>query len=133
MQSQASISGNMRNASLMSILGALGPIATSARDLALFCRVMLEYKPWLVEPPLLEMPWRQDIVDGANIPEKLSVAILWDDRVVLPHPPILDALKQVKDALVAAGHEVISWEPVDHQGAWDLIVSASRKSHYSCC
>ncbi len=106
--------------------GALGPIATSARDLALFCRAMLHYEPWLVEPPLLEIPWRQDVVDGVGIPDKLSIAILWDDGVVRPHPPILDALKRTKDALVHDGHEVIRWSPVDHQEAWDLIVSFRR-------
>ncbi|TFK95025.1 amidase [Polyporus arcularius HHB13444] len=103
------------------IVGALGPLATSARDLALFCRVMSQYEPWLVEPPLIEIPWRQDIVDGDGIPDKLSIAILWDDGVVTPHPPILDALKRTQDALTAAGHEVIAWEPIDHQEAWDLI------------
>ena len=106
--------------------GALGPIATSARDLALFCRVMLQYEPWLIEPPLLEMPWRQDVVEGRGIPESLAIAILWDDGAVKPHPPILDALKRTKDALLAAGHEVIEWKPLDHQEAWDLIVSSRR-------
>nr|VWO94368.1 Indoleacetamide hydrolase (IAH) (EC (Indole-3-acetamide hydrolase) [Ganoderma boninense] len=103
------------------IVGALGPLATSGRDLALFCQVMLQYEPWLVEPTLLEIPWRQEIVDGAGIPQKLSIAILWDDGVVAPHPPILDALKRTSDALVAAGHDVIAWDPVDHHDAWDLI------------
>lgn len=84
---------------------------------------MLEYKPWLVEPPLFEIPWRQEIVEGAGIPEKLCIAVLWDDGVVAPHPPILDSLKRTKDALLAAGHEVIDWEAVEHQHAWDLIVS----------
>ncbi|KAH9951008.1 amidase [Amylocystis lapponica] len=104
------------------IVGALGPIATSARDLALFCRVMLQYEPWLVEPPLLEMPWKQNVVEGDGIPERLSIAILWDDGVVAPDPPILDALRRTKDALVAAGHDVIQWIPVDHQEAWNLIM-----------
>ncbi|GJE89672.1 amidase [Phanerochaete sordida] len=103
------------------IIGALGPIATSARDLALFCRVMLQHRPWLLEPALLEMPWRQDIVDGAEIPKKLCIAILWDDGVVAPHPPVLEALASAKDALLAAGHDVIPWEPIGHQEAWDLI------------
>ncbi|KAL6307698.1 amidase [Sparassis latifolia] len=121
--------GRMPHAGLMgshdgmdAIIGALGPIATSARDLSLFCRVMLEYSPWLVEPPLFEIPWKQNVVDGEGIPKKLSIAILWDDGVVAPHPPILDALKHTKDALVAAGHEVLPWIPVDHQEVWDLIV-----------
>ncbi|OCH89556.1 amidase [Obba rivulosa] len=103
------------------IIGALGPITTSARDLSLFCRVMLQYEPWLVEPQLLEIPWKQSVVDGEGIPDKLSIAILWDDGVVAPHPPILDALKRTRHALLAAGHEVISWLPVDHQKAWDII------------
>lgn len=103
------------------VVGALGPLATSARDLALFCRVMLQYEPWLVEPPLLEMPWRQNVIDGVGIPKQLSIAIMWDDGVVTPHPPILDALKRTKEALIAAGHDVITWEPLDHQEAWDLI------------
>ena len=106
------------------IIGALGPLATSARDLALFCQVMSQYEPWLIEPPLIEIPWKQEIVDGAGLPTKLSIAILWDDGVVTPHTPILDALKRTSDALVAAGHDVISWDPVEHQEAWDLIVGS---------
>ncbi|KZT08664.1 amidase [Laetiporus sulphureus 93-53] len=104
------------------IVGALGPLATSARDLALFCRVMLEYEPWLIEPPLLEIPWKQSLTEGKGLPEKLSIAILWDDGVVAPHPPILDALKRTKDTLIAAGHDVISWIPIDHKEAWDLML-----------
>lgn len=84
---------------------------------------MLQYEPWLNEPPLLEIPWKQDVADGLQTPAKLCFAILWDDSVVLPHPPILDALKRTKDALLRAGHEVVDWKPVDHQYAWDLIVS----------
>ena len=112
------------------IVGALGPLATSARDLALFCQVMLQYEPWLVEPPLLEIPWRQEIVDGTGTPRKLSIAILWDDGVVAPHPPILDALKQTSDALLAAGHDVIAWDPVGHHEAWDLIVGSAPTRIY---
>ncbi|KAI0334415.1 general amidase GmdA [Cubamyces sp. BRFM 1775] len=121
--------GRMPHAGLMgshdgmdAIIGALGPIATSARDLALFCRVMLQQEPWLVEPPLLEIPWKQDVAEGAGLPERLTFAILWDDGVVAPHPPILDALKRARDALLAAGHDVITWEPLDHKEAWDLIL-----------
>ena len=104
------------------IIGALGPIATSTRDLALFCRTMLDHQPWLVEPQLIEIPWKQEIVDGAGLPKKLTFAILWDDGVVKPHPPLVRELKRVKAALEAAGHEVVDWEPLEHQENWDLIV-----------
>lgn len=106
------------------IIGALGPIATSARDLALFCSVMLHYEPWFLEPPLLQIPWKSELVSGVGIPQKLSIAILWDDGVVLPHPPITDALRKTREALIAAGHEVIDWQPLKHKEAWDLMVSS---------
>jgi amidase len=84
---------------------------------------MLDAKPWLVEPPLLEMPWNNALAKGEGLPQKLSIAILWDDGVVAPHPPIISALKTYKDALVAAGHDVIDWQPLNHKEGWELIVS----------
>ncbi|KIM79793.1 hypothetical protein PILCRDRAFT_822967 [Piloderma croceum F 1598] len=104
------------------IVGCVGPLATSARDLELFCRVMLDAQPWLVEPPLLEMPWNKAVARGHGLPEKLSIAILWDDGVVTPDPPITLALKQYRDALIVAGHDVIDWQPLNHKEGWDLIV-----------
>ena len=108
------------------IVGVLGPIARSARDLALFCKVMLDYQPWTVEPPLLEIPWKSDVVNGSGIPKNLSFAVLWDDGVVAPHRPITEAMAKVKDHLTAAGHHVIRWEPLRHAYAWDLIVRSAR-------
>jgi amidase len=105
------------------IVGCVGPLASSARDLELFCRVMLESQPWLQEPLLLEIPWKPDIARGDSLPEKLSIAILCDDGVVAPHPPIADALKHSKDALIGAGHDVIEWHPLQHKEGWELIVS----------
>jgi amidase len=107
------------------IIGVLGPFARSARDLSLFCRIVLQYEPWLVEPSIIEIPWKQNIAEGAGLPDQLSIAILWDDGVVMPHEPIFRALKKTKEALIAAGHQVIPWEPMDHQASWDLIVSST--------
>jgi len=104
------------------IVGCVGPMATSARDLELFCRVMLDTKPWLDEPCLLEMPWKRAVACGQGLPEKLAIAILFDDGVVAPHPPITKALNHYRDVLVQAGHDVIEWKPVDHQNGWNLIV-----------
>lgn len=105
------------------IVGVVGPIARSARDLALFSKVMLSYEPWDIEAPLLHIPWNEEAARGKGLPRKLSFAILADDGVVRPHPPLLRELAETKKALIAAGHEVIDWIPLDHQAAWDLIVS----------
>ncbi|KZO96419.1 amidase [Calocera viscosa TUFC12733] len=109
-------------AGMDNMVGALGPIATSARDLELFSRVMLQYEPWFLEPPLLRMPWQEEVAKGKGLPKKLSIAILWDDGVVAPHPPIRAALEEAKAALLAAGHEVLDWQPLNHHMAvWTLI------------
>ena len=105
------------------IVGCLGPIARSARDLGLFCRVMDRYEPWLLESALLEIPWRHDVEQGLTLPNKLSFAILWEDGVAAPEKAIVEELKRCKDCLVAAGHTVIDRQPLHHKEAWDLIVS----------
>lgn len=106
-----------------SVVGVLGPIARSARDLSLFCSVMLGAQPWLLEAPLLEMPWKHDVANGVGLPPKLCFAFVWDDGIVTPHPPLLQALHRVKRALISAGHEVIDWRPLNHEQGWDLMVS----------
>ena len=104
------------------IVGCVGPLARSARDLELFCKVMLDVEPWLIEPPLLEMPWKVDVAQGQGLPEKLTIAILYDDGVVAPHPPIIRAMKKYEAELKKAGHEVVLWKPLDHEKGWELIV-----------
>jgi amidase len=105
------------------IVGCIGPLATSARDLNLFCKVMLQYEAWIVEHQNLYIEWRTDLAEtGKGLPEKLVFGILADDGVVAPHPPIQRAMEETKNALLAAGHEIVEYEPMDHQAAWDLIV-----------
>ncbi|KAG8881141.1 hypothetical protein FRB97_009837 [Tulasnella sp. 331] len=109
------------------IVGVVGPLTHSARDTELFCRVMLQYEAWLLEHAVLEMPWRKEIVEGKTLPKRLCYAILWDDGVVKPHPPILREMRRVKRALEAAGHQVIDWEPQEHQEGWDLILDSAEE------
>lgn len=104
------------------VVGAVGPMAHSARDIELFCRVMSQYESWVVEHQVIEIPWRSEIAEGKTLPKKLCYAILWDDGVVKPHPPLVKAMRRVKKALEAAGHEVIDWQPFEHREGWDLIV-----------
>jgi len=105
------------------IVGCVGPLATSARDLNLFCSVMLQYEAWYVEHQNLYVEWRSALAErGDGLPQKLVFGYLPDDGVVSPHPPILEEMERTKKALIAAGYEVINYEPMDHQAAWDLIL-----------
>lgn len=79
-----------------------------------------------MEHQVLNIPWNSALAQsrGEGLPKRLVIGLMRDDGVVAPHPPIAAQLQKTRDALVAAGHEVIDWVPMEHQEAWDLIVSS---------
>ncbi|KAG8695479.1 hypothetical protein FRC11_001450 [Ceratobasidium sp. 423] len=99
----------------------IGPLAHSIRDLELFCRVISEHQPWNLDVNTLSMPWNQSLAKPEEN-EKLVIGLLIDDGIVAPHPPIVECLQKAREALVAAGHEVVDWAPVDHMPAFELLV-----------
>ncbi|UJR17425.1 hypothetical protein I4U23_004320 [Adineta vaga] len=99
-----------------SIIAVTGPLARSREDLDLFMKTILDAQPWLKEPSLVPIPWRSIELDST----KLTVAVMWDDNVVHPHPPITRALRETIDYLKKSGIQIIDWEPIDHQKCWDI-------------
>ncbi|PKY05612.1 fatty-acid amide hydrolase [Aspergillus campestris IBT 28561] len=101
------------------ILGVVGPLASqSIEDLDLFQRAVLDQEPWDQETGLVPVPWKR-----VQPNKGMTVAIMWDDGVVHPHPPITRALKHAKSKLQAAGIKVLDWEPYKHAHGWDIISS----------
>ena len=93
------------------VLSVIGPLATSARGLTLLFKSVLGQSPWLGDPGVLEIPWREEVeketrglVEGA--PEGLAFGIMYDDGEIEPHPPIKRALKIVEDTVRGLGHRV---------------------------
>jgi Asp-tRNA(Asn)/Glu-tRNA(Gln) amidotransferase A subunit family amidase len=86
----------------------------------LFIKSIIAGQPWLREPSLLPLPWKEE---DAFKGRKLKIAVLWDDGVVKPHPPVTRAMKKVVEELKAKGHEVVDWTPYKHDEAWAIIVS----------
>lgn len=70
----------------------------------------------ILTPQAIPIPWRD-----VTLPEKLTIAVMYDDGVVKPQPPLARALRETVDKLKAAGHEVIEWEPIDHDQAQTVI------------
>ncbi|KFG81149.1 hypothetical protein MANI_026556 [Metarhizium anisopliae] len=56
-------------------------------------------------------------------PGKLCFAVLRNDRMVQPHPPIARGIEIVVDAVKHSGDTVIEWEPPSHEEALALNVS----------
>lgn len=70
-------------------------------------KAVIDQKPWLKDPLAVRKKWDEEeytLADKAG-GKKLCFAILWDDGITVPHPPIVRALKMAQEALISAGHE----------------------------
>ena len=101
------------------IIGVYGPLSTTLSGINLFMRTVLAPSPWLVEPSLVPLPWREST---PFLPQKLKVAVMYDDGVVRPHPPLQRALREAVDKLREAPDvEVVEWTPHRPEHAWRII------------
>ncbi|KAI0451145.1 amidase signature domain-containing protein [Xylaria acuta] len=100
----------------------VGILSTSLGGLEMLLRVDLSTKPWLKDPAVVPLPFRDEVVgeyrsranpDGtvndSGLPLKLGV--LWTDGAVQPHPPITRGLNIVVEAMRSTGHKVVDWKP----------------------
>ncbi len=95
-------------------------------------KTVLTASPWINDPTLVPIPWRsgQLRLDNDSRPI-LKIAVLWDDGVVTPHPPVIRALREVVERLSEkAGIEVVQWKPYKHDLAWELIVSLAASTFH---
>lgn len=93
------ITSNVRGG--LAIQAAIGPMAHSIRDVELICQLATKAEPWYYDPGVIRKEWTaRPLVDG-----KLTIGVLKFDGVVMPHPPILNALEAAAAKLTAAGHE----------------------------
>ncbi|VDC00394.1 unnamed protein product [Peniophora sp. CBMAI 1063] len=98
----------------------VGPMSAKLSNLDLLTRVILSRKPWLHDPNVVELPWRAESYDEVVSRGRaggLVFGIMMSDGVVTPQPPVLRALRELRERLEAAGHEVILWEPPSHAEA----------------
>ncbi|KAJ5381672.1 uncharacterized protein N7496_004100 [Penicillium cataractarum] len=89
--------------------GVIGPLAKSLEEIVLWARVIIGQNPWIRDPKCLPIPWR-----SVEMKERLKIAVLWNDGVVTPTPPVARALKETVEKLEAAGHETITWASTEH-------------------
>ncbi|KAF5537193.1 general amidase [Fusarium napiforme] len=100
------------------IAGCPGPMTVSRDGLDLLMRVALAAKPWRVDPLVTFKDWTPY---KFTTPPK--VAVQWWDGVVMPHPPMTRALREVAAVCRKAGMEVVDWncEGLDHGKAWEIV------------
>ena len=96
------------------VLSVVGPLSHSAASLRLMLKSLLSQQPWLHDPLVHEIPWRDDqekqIMDLVGSTksgnDKLAFAVLKHDGVVNPHPPVHRAIDTVVKTLTKLGHKV---------------------------
>jgi len=110
------------HAGMENIIGCVGPMANCVEDLRLFCNVALAYEPWDYEPSLIGVPWKS--MTAHDLPKKLTFGVMWHDGVVMPHPSVSKALKTTVNALRAAGHTIVDWNPKHHSSLHKWINKA---------
>ncbi|KAG8422135.1 Acetamidase [Metarhizium acridum] len=94
-------------------------MSTSLLGLKLIMTSLFSTEPWLRDLSVVPMPWR---AEKESIRGKLCFAVLRNDRMVQPHPPIARGIEIVADAVQNSGHTVIEWEPSSHEAALALHV-----------
>ncbi|KAF1943522.1 amidase [Clathrospora elynae] len=93
-----------------------GPMAKTLDDITMYSKAIIDAQPWKLDPKMLPIPWR-----SAEPPKKLKIAVLWNDGICLPTPPVTRALKETAEKLKKAGHHLTEWDPKLHQTAIDLL------------
>jgi amidase len=100
-----------------SVQSVFGPMTNSVGGVKAFIKAVVNAKPWLKDPLAVRKKWQEDEYNLADhgSGKDLCFAIMWDDGVVVPHPPIRRSLEMTKAALEKAGHKVIDWKPIKHR------------------
>ncbi|KAL5535558.1 hypothetical protein ACEPAF_3652 [Sanghuangporus sanghuang] len=99
-----------------SVPSVLGPISNSLSGLRVFMKAVIGLKPWTKDPLAIRKTWDEESYqlkehgDGKD----LCFAILWDNGVTIPTPPIRRALEMTKKALEAQGIKIVDWPAFDY-------------------
>ncbi len=92
-------------------------MAKTLDDITLYSKFIVDARPWLLDPKALPIPWRP-----VEPSKQLKIAVLWNDSLCLPTPPVKRALDETVEKLKRAGHAIVNWDPQLHPIALALLV-----------
>ncbi|KAN0063736.1 hypothetical protein ACQY0O_003786 [Thecaphora frezii] len=106
------------------IPSVIGPLARSLSGLKTFTKAILDGKPWLYDPLVPEMAWREASYQEAKAKKALKVGLMMTDLHIHPFPPYVRALQAAEAALVKAGHSVVPFTPYDPAEGFAIMSDA---------
>ena len=117
------------------MLSVVGPIATSVEALRLMFKSILSQQPWLHDPLVAEIPWRdeqeQAVLDLINsgVGGQLAFGVLRHDGEITPQPPVSRAIEIVVKTIEKLGHKVIEWDPPSHSRGIEIAVNTKKRPY----
>lgn len=116
---------------------SLGPLSSSAAGLTLLMKSVLQKEPWLTDPRVVEVPWREelykDFLEATKGGRKLCFGVMRSDGTVTPQPPVSRAVDMLVEKVESLGHKVVEWQPPSHAEATRVVVSIfPRITQYTC-
>lgn len=90
-----------------SVPSVFGPLSNSMSGIKAFMQAVISQQPWLKDPLAVRKKWDDEAyaLSEHGRGKQLCFAIMWNDGLVVPHPPVIRALEMTKAALLAAGHK----------------------------
>ncbi|CAF0937784.1 unnamed protein product [Adineta steineri] len=104
-----------------SIPSVIGPMTRSLSNIHFVFKLILETKPWLVDPKVHNIPWRNDLFEESQN-KKLCFGVIQFDQIVHLSPPVQRAINIAIKALEQAGHQIIEWDTTDHPEGLGMLV-----------
>ena len=119
------------------IPSVIGPLSNSLEGCVVFLRAVLAGRPWNYDPAALALPFNERAyrLEDLGLNEgsesavtaykegstKLCFGIWKNDGEFHAHPPLIRALKETKEQLLAAGHQVLDLEPFQPATAAGIV------------
>jgi amidase len=91
------------NPGLPTIMPTSGPLANDIGALEIFMKSIIDSRPALLDPMVLDVPWR-----SVSPPQKkLRFGVVAEDPLLPLHPPVKKAVSDTADLLRSQGHEIV--------------------------
>ena len=101
-------------------------MARTLETLTMATRCVIDAEPWKMDARCLPIPWRSDIFSSVS-EHPLTIAVLPDDGVVEPHPPVTRIMNNAIELLRSAGHAIITWNGDLHHECIEIMVNFPPK------
>ncbi len=119
----------------MAVVSVLGPISNSLEGVKTFMKNVISREPWRYDALTIRKKWNEEeyslVEHGGG--RQLCFAILWDDGLIKPHPPIQRGLETTKEALIRAGHKGENFNCVFYFQVTKLIWVSDRLETVQTC